>query len=149
MNTYKHKLTALALFWVLLGSLAATATSVWTVPLRLGVASGGGVGPLPPKFLTSGGGGGVIVPPKFGPPPNAIPAANSSLLVESLGATEAPWTIVVRTSWGMPVLLTSTSEFGDAQLSLPPFGGLMLDVIGTEAVDVPIAAGQRIFVLVD
>jgi hypothetical protein len=84
-------------------------------------------------------------------PPNGLATLGvhhvSTLIMVSANSSGGPWIVQVRDAFGAPVAAGITDGAGCKVLQLPTLPGLRLDVIGTDALDVPIVAGHDVEVL--
>ncbi len=112
---------------------------------------GGGSGSIPPLSPPGGGAGGTG--PLFvnltGGSVFSFACLPTFVHVTSVGQASGPWWVHVRTDTGVTLALAPTDASGDVSFLLPAFPGLMLDVLGSDAEDVPLLAGQSITVVIE
>lgn len=111
-----------------------------TGPLTVlsGGGGAGGTGPLFPTFFSPNAGGslGVLRLPTL-------------INVTSAGQSSGPWIVHVRSASGATLALASTDAVGDVAFLLPAVPGLKLDVLGSDAIGVPVAAGHEVNVVLN
>lgn len=117
--------------------------------LALGVSSLAGLRPSGSGGTFFGGGGGS---------PDLPPPAGLNLGVYSPAPTlvhvysqmsSGPWYVQVRSAGGAVVDSGTTGSNGEVVFDLPAAGGMAMDVLGTDALDVPVSCGQSIQVWVE
>ena len=102
------------------------------------VLGGVRVGP-PSGTAASGGANPQPIPPKHVATLGVLRVP--TLINVTSGSSSGPWVVHVRDAFGLLISTGVTDRSGDVVQVLPTLPGLRLDVIGTDAVDVPVVAG--------
>ena len=72
------------------------------------------------------------------------PLTVPTVITVSAGSSSGPWVVKVRNAFGALVSSGMTDRGGNVMVDMPVTIGLMLDVLGTDAVDVPVFAGHDV-----
>lgn len=103
----------------------------------------GGVRTSPASGVQFSGGTSPIPTPPTGLATLGVLRVPTLINVTS-GSSGGPWVVHVRDAFGMLISTGVTDRGGDVVQVLPTLPGLRLDVIGTDAVDVPVVAGKGV-----